>query len=194
MLIAADGHIKLCDFGFAKEVKDRTWTLCGTPEYLAPEVLLGEGHTKAVDWWSFGVLLFEMMAGYPPFPGTKPMDIYDKILEGNFELPPFFTSPSKDIVRRLLTRSPAMRLGNLVGGTADVKNHNYFSQIDFDKLSRKEIDPPIVPTLKGEDDLAYIDFVDDGKKDLKKFDLVESGRPTGDPYGSFFKGWDAGPS
>lgn len=105
MLIAADGHLKLCDFGFAKHINDRSWTLCGTPEYLPPEIILGKGHDKSVDWWSYGVFIFELLAGYAPFYGPRPIDIYDKILAGidavNF--PSFFSYEARDIITRFLT-------------------------------------------------------------------------------------------
>ena len=88
LLIDRDGHVKITDFGFAKEVPDRTFTLCGTPEYLAPEIIQSKGHNKCVDWWALGVLIFEMLAGYPPFYDDNPIGIYQKIMDGYYEFPP----------------------------------------------------------------------------------------------------------
>uniref|UniRef100_A0A6B2LAD0 Protein kinase domain-containing protein n=1 Tax=Arcella intermedia TaxID=1963864 RepID=A0A6B2LAD0_9EUKA len=142
VLLGADGHIKICDFGFAKVVTDRTWTLCGTPEYLAPEVIMGKGHDKAVDWWALGVLLFEMFAGYPPFFGQHPFEIYEKICEGVFKFPSHFNDEIKDLVSKLLTSAKARRLGNLRGGSQDVKSHPFFNGVDWEGLEKKQIRPP----------------------------------------------------
>jgi serine/threonine protein kinase len=87
ILICNDGHIKLTDFGFAKKVTDKTFTLCGTPEYLAPEIIMNSGHNHGVDWWAMGVLLFEMLTGFPPFYDPVPYEIYRKISIGFFDYP-----------------------------------------------------------------------------------------------------------
>jgi len=87
LLIASDGHLKITDFGFAKKITDRSFTLCGTPEYLAPELIMSTGHNKGVDWWALGVLIFEMLAGYPPFYDTNTYEIYKKISIGYFDFP-----------------------------------------------------------------------------------------------------------
>ena len=87
LLIDEAGYLKLTDFGFAKIVEVRTYTLCGTPEYLAPEMLLNKGHGKPVDWWTFGILLYEMLAGIDPFADEDPMNIYQKILKGHVKFP-----------------------------------------------------------------------------------------------------------
>ncbi|KAM3836947.1 cAMP-dependent protein kinase catalytic subunit PRKX isoform 2-T2 [Vipera latastei] len=87
ILLDKEGHIKLTDFGFAKKLVDRTWTLCGTPEYLAPEVIQSKGHGRAVDWWALGILVFEMLSGFPPFFDDNPFGIYQKILAGKIDFP-----------------------------------------------------------------------------------------------------------
>lgn len=87
LLVGSDGHIKITDFGFAKKIEDRSYSLCGTPEYLAPEIILGQGHNHGVDWWSLGVLLYELLAGSTPFFDTNPCDIYVKIAVGYYEFP-----------------------------------------------------------------------------------------------------------
>jgi len=100
LLIDKDGHMKITDFGFAKVVEDRTWTLCGTPEYLAPEIIQSKGHGKAVDWWALGILIYEMLAGYPPFYDENPFGIYQKILAGKIEFPRHFDPNAKDLVKK----------------------------------------------------------------------------------------------
>jgi protein kinase X len=87
LLIGSDGHLRITDFGFAKKINDRSYTLCGTPEYLAPEIILQQGHNQAVDWWALGVLLYEMISGYPPFYDQNPYDIYRRIAVGYYEFP-----------------------------------------------------------------------------------------------------------
>ena len=113
LLLDRDGNCKVTDFGFAKKVEYRTWTLCGTPEYLAPEIILSKGHGKAVDWWALGILMYEMLAGYPPFYDEDPLGIYQKILEGKIKFPWHFDRHSKDLIKKLLTADLTKRLGNL---------------------------------------------------------------------------------
>jgi len=143
ILLDDEGHIKVCDFGFAKVVEDRTWTLCGTPEYIAPEVIMGKGHDKAVDWWALGILIFEMFAGHPPFYGDHPFEIYEKICEGYYVFPPHFYEEIKDLVLKLLSPAKTRRLGNLRGGTNDVKSHPFFDGINWEALASRAIKCPL---------------------------------------------------
>ncbi|GAA6063530.1 hypothetical protein JCM10212_006703 [Sporobolomyces blumeae] len=145
LLIGADGHLKVTDFGFAKFVPDRTYTLCGTPEYLAPEIITATGHGAAADWWALGILLFELLAGYPPFFADNPLEIYEKILTGKFQGPNHVDPVAKDLIRRLLTADLTKRLGNLSGGAEDVKMHRWFEGVDWEAVRRKEIRAPIIP-------------------------------------------------
>jgi len=149
VLIDVNGHVKLTDFGFAKKVKDRTWTLCGTPEYLAPEIIQSKGHGKAVDWWSLGILIYEMLAGFPPFFDENPFDIYRKILECKVEFPRHFSSHAKDLIRLLLTLDRTKRLGCLRRGTQDILDHKWFSTRGFtwDDVYKRKLRPPIVPNV-----------------------------------------------
>ena len=114
LLIDKEGHIKITDFGFAKQLtNDRTYTLCGTPEYLAPEIIKGSkvGYGKSVDWWALGILIFEMLSGYPPFYDNEPIGIYKKIVAGIIEFPRFFDVKAKDVIRKLLNPDLNYRLG-----------------------------------------------------------------------------------
>ncbi|VEN46442.1 unnamed protein product, partial [Callosobruchus maculatus] len=113
LLLDSEGHLKITDFGFAKKLTDRTWTLCGTPEYLAPEIIQSKGHNKAVDWWALGVLIYEMLVGYPPFYDDNPFGIYEKILSGKIEWPKHLDPIAKDLIKKLLVHDRTKRLGNM---------------------------------------------------------------------------------
>uniref|UniRef100_A0A8C8YS10 non-specific serine/threonine protein kinase n=1 Tax=Prolemur simus TaxID=1328070 RepID=A0A8C8YS10_PROSS len=133
ILLDRDGHIKLTDFGFAKKLVDRTWTLCGTPEYLAPEVIQSKGHGRAVDWWALGILIFEMLSGFPPFFDDNPFGIYQKILGGKIDFP-----------RHL----------DFSNGANDVKRHRWFRAVDWDAVPQRKLKPPIVPKISGDGDTS----------------------------------------
>jgi protein kinase A len=139
LLLDSRGYLRLTDFGFAKIVDDRTWTLCGTPEYLAPEIIQSDGHGKAADWWACGILCYEMLVGYPPFFDESAYGIYEKILNGHIHWPRNMDRLSRDLIRAFLHPDRTKRLGNLIGGSQDVLDHPWFRGVDWDALERCEI-------------------------------------------------------
>ena len=116
------------------------------------EIIQSRGHGKAVDWWALGILIFEMLAGYPPFYDDTPFGIYEKILEGKFEFPPFFSLEACDLIKGLLSTDLSFRLGNLEGGASDVQNHPLFAGINWQDVMYKKLEPPIVPISSGPGD------------------------------------------
>ncbi|KAF4578569.1 serine/threonine protein kinase, AGC [Pleurotus pulmonarius] len=152
LLLDSRGYLRLTDFGFAKIVDDRTWTLCGTPEYLAPEIIQSDGHGKAADWWACGILCYEMLVGYPPFFDESPYGIYEKILAGVIHWPKWMDRLSKELIKDFLHPDRTKRLGNLIGGPQDVLDHPWFRGVDWDALERREITAPIIPVTSSAED------------------------------------------
>merc|ERR1719226_392274 len=157
ILINIDGYVKLTDFGFAKVIEHRTYTLCGTPEYIAPEVLLNKGHGKPVDWWTLGILIYEMIVGYPPFVDEDPMGIYQKILSGKIVFPRVFDKDAKSLVKKLLTADLGKRYGNLKNGVDDIKNHKGFKDINWQSLFEKKLPVTFKPKVSSETDTSNFD-------------------------------------
>jgi len=157
LLIDKNGNIKITDFGFAKYVPDVTWTLCGTPDYLAPEIIQSKGYGKAVDWYALGVLIYEMLAGFPPFYDEDQMRLYERILEGRLRWPSYFDPAAKDLIKRLLSPDLTKRYGNLKSGSADIKKHKWFSEIDWKKLAEVKVKAPYIPPVSSEGDASNFD-------------------------------------
>ncbi|KAI8820721.1 kinase-like domain-containing protein [Fimicolochytrium jonesii] len=162
VLLSAQGHILLTDFGLSKVALDAQ-TVCGTIEFMAPEVLdehRTQGYEKGVDYWSLGVMLFDMLTGAPPFTGANRKKIMDGILHRKVVWPRYMTAHARDLCHRLLQKNPAKRLGcDALGGVAGVKRHAFFRGIDWERLARLEVEPPIVPRLEGEEDTRCFDRV-----------------------------------
>jgi len=163
LLICPSGYSKLTDFGFAKimEPGTRTYTLCGTPEYIAPEVLLNKGHSKPVDWWTLGILIYEMVIGQPPFCDDDPMGIYQKILAGKVYFPKYFDRDAKSLTKKFLTADLSKRFGNLKDGVKDILGHRWFSTISFEDLEQLKIPAPLKPNMKDDLDLNAFDDIPD---------------------------------
>lgn len=168
LLIDAAGYLKLVDFGFAKFVPDRTFTLCGTPEYLAPELVLGRGHDKGVDYWAIGVLLFEQVAGYSPFADRErndQMTICKNILRGVVDFPRHFSDRDlQNVILQLLVKDVSKRLGCMRGGAGDVKAHPFFRTVDWERLRRREVAPPWRPRIANALDTSNFDDYDETDK------------------------------
>jgi len=154
VLIDSRGYLRLADFGFAKKVEDRTWTLCGTPEYLAPEVIQSKGYGRPVDWWAFGVILFEMLVGYPPFYDDNPFGIYEKILAVKVHFPGNLDSNAKDLIKKLLVIDKTKRFGCMKNGASDVKEHKFYHGLNWNDLYHKRLPAPYVPPVKTDGDTS----------------------------------------
>jgi protein kinase A len=189
ILLDANGHLKLVDFGFAKYLppappggdtgeggevgpeghgRGVTYTLCGTPEYLAPEVIRNQGHGMAVDWWALGILVYEMLIGQPPFWDQNPMRIYQQIVAGHIRFPSsshsfHINTTSKQFILALCRTDPTQRLGYIAGGSARVMSHQFFDGVDWDALYYKKVSGPIVPRVEWAGDAGnFDDYPDPG--------------------------------
>ncbi|KAJ0183348.1 hypothetical protein K1T71_001324 [Dendrolimus kikuchii] len=159
ILLDADGHIALTDFGLSKlpPSSDKAYSFCGTVEYMAPEVVNRRGHTFAADWWSFGVLMFEMLTGNLPFHGSTRHETMTQILKAKLGMPSNLSDEAQSLLRALFKRNPQNRLGAGLNGIEDIKNHEFFASIDWDALYKKEVVPPFRPAVSRADDAFYFD-------------------------------------
>jgi len=158
ILLDYTGHIALCDFGLCKlNMKDgnKTNTFCGTPEYLAPELLIGKGYTKVVDWWTIGILLYEMLCGLPPFYDENTNDMYKKILTEELRFPDEMSLAANDVLKQLLNRDPAQRLGS--NGADEIKRHPFFADINWARLLARKYQPPFRPNVSSATDTSNFD-------------------------------------
>ncbi|XP_055528897.1 ribosomal protein S6 kinase beta-2 [Wyeomyia smithii] len=160
VLLDAQGHVKLTDFGLCKEHIQEgivTHTFCGTIEYMAPEILTRSGHGKAVDWWSLGALMFDMLTGMPPFTADNRKNTIDAILKGKLNIPAYLATDSRDLIRRLMKRQVSQRLGSGPTDGQAVRAHPFFKNVIWDDVLARRLDPPIKPVLRSEDDVSQFD-------------------------------------
>lgn len=173
ILLDIDGHLCLTDFGLSKDIgpeNQEALTFCGTPEYLAPEIVLNRGHGKAVDWWSLGILLYELTVGIPPFYSQNVHEMYQLIKQAPLRFPPKLSSPCKALITGLLKRDARKRLGCGADDFEAIKQAGFFEDIDWDALYNKEITPPYQPDVKG------------GAEDTSNFDTQFTTEPVLDSY------------
>ncbi|KPP75458.1 cGMP-dependent protein kinase 1-like [Scleropages formosus] len=144
LMLDKRGYVKLVDFGFAKELLrgEKTYSFCGTPEYMAPEIIQNHGHDFASDFWSLGVLVFEFLVGSPPFASSDPQKIYAKILDGALKFPPYMGEAARSLISKLCRPRPGQRLGNTKNGIKDVRNHRWFGSVNWHKLRMGQLEAP----------------------------------------------------
>ncbi|CAB4431148.1 unnamed protein product [Rhizophagus irregularis] len=160
ILLTLDGHIKIADYGLCKEEMwwgSTTNTFCGTPEFMAPEILLEQRYGRAVDWWAFGVLIYEMLLGQSPFRGDDEDEIFDAILEDEILYPINMSRDSVSILQKLLTREPEKRLGSGRGDAEEIKRHPFFKGVNWDDMLAKKVPPPFYPSISSPTDTSNFD-------------------------------------
>jgi len=163
-LLDNEGHLRLTDFGFAKVVETCLWTLCGTPEYTAPEVIRGKGHGCGVDWWALGILTYEVLAGFAPFRADTMSGIHEKILLGKYTIPSYFSHECKSLIKGLL-QGRSRRLGCTHEGAKGIKTHAWFGTVDFSEVLYRRAPSSYIPSVSSLEDTSqfkkYRDSVDD---------------------------------
>ncbi|KIL60475.1 hypothetical protein M378DRAFT_83732 [Amanita muscaria Koide BX008] len=188
ILLNHDGHIKVADFGFAKECANTAWTLCGTPDYLAPEIVNQQRYNKSVDWYALGVLIFEMLAGVPPFhqPDGNHGALYEKVLMGPSYIrwPAEFNVLATDLIMKLMESDPSKRYGNLKNASRDVFYHNWFKEVNWDMLQNRQITAPYIPHITGEGDASAFDVYPEDNA------VSTYGLSSPDPYGYEFPSFE----
>jgi len=162
ILLDRDGNIKITDFGLCKESifgEGTTNTFCGTIEYMAPEVIIRKGHNRSADWWSLGVVLYDMLNGGPPFTGKDRQEAKKAVCRGKLKLKSYFTFNARELMKALLNRQPNARLGAGPRDYHEIQEHPWFNEIDWVKMYNKELPPPFVPQLKSMDDTHLFDDI-----------------------------------
>ncbi|XP_068585423.1 cGMP-dependent protein kinase 1-like isoform X3 [Cebidichthys violaceus] len=161
LILDSRGYAKLVDFGFAKKIGfcKKTWTFCGTPEYVAPEIILNKGHDVSADYWSLGILMYELLTGSPPFSGPDPMKTYNVILRGidMIEFPKKITKNAANLIKKLCRDNPSERLGNLKNGVKDIQKHKWFEGFNWEGLRKGTLTPPITPDVSSPIDTSNFD-------------------------------------
>ena len=158
LLFDHKGYLRLIDFGFAKVCEGKTYTLCGTPEYMAPEIFLNKGHGKPVDWWAFGCILYELLVGITPFFENDPILIFKRVLKGDVKFPTNFPPAAKSLILHCLEKDEGKRYGCLSKGINDIKNHRFYNDFKWDYLWEGVIEAPFLPTIEeGENVTKYFD-------------------------------------
>jgi len=171
ILINKNGYLKLTDFGFAKVLEnDKTYTLCGTPEYLAPEIILNKGHSKPVDWWTMGILLYEMLVGIDPFSDDDPMKTYKKIIKGKINFPKDIDKDAKSLIKHLLTADTTKRYGCLKNGVKDILNHRLFNGFDWKGFVYLKLEAPYIPKIKSDIDTSNFEQYPDSDGEIDSVD------------------------
>lgn len=179
LLLNELGQIKITDMGLAKFVIGKTYTTCGTPDYFAPELIASTGHTNAVDWWTLGILVFELMSGHPPFESAYPMQIYSKVMKGiaKVPFPPKCQGPVGDLVKALLKKEPSERLPMRPGGVKNLKDHKWYAGFDWGAMQGLTMEAPYKPVVKS-------------KKDIANFSARKEDMPRQIEYKDDGTGWD----
>ena len=188
ILLDVEGHIKLTDFGLSRmccSKNEKVFTICGTPFYIAPEILENKGYNNSVDWWSLGCLMYEMLVGKPLF-NFNSINININEYKKPLQLSTGFSDEAKDLITKLLDLDPKKRIGAGPNGVEDLKKHPYFKKIDWKELENKNVKAPFVPDLNGEMDLKYFDkmFTDEINITRESDELNETNK-TIDNYVNF---------
>jgi len=188
VLVDREGYIKITDFGLSKQnILDNhsANSFCGTPEYLAPEIVENLGHGRAVDWWSLGAIVYEMLTGLPPFYSKDREKLFNNIKTGNLKYPNYLSKDAINLLQELFIKDPDKRLGCGVKGEDEIKSHPFFKTIDWTAIEQKKIKPPFVPKIKSEIDTRYIDTEFTNATPTDSYNQEDALSNSQNPYGDF---------